>query len=185
MYKFSNKAIAFVEEPLPLPLPMMVALYCETICRPVNSYRNYHLFRRSQWGLHVAGFFNNILIIFVSVYRACFINNANFGLAKKYFLKKMSTKNGSVVTADCNIYNDNLFIWTPSYMVSFPLPLLSCESWMLVKKTLIEKKLFYSSDCFFTYKLRIWIFEISLNLFWPPYGFLVFNNDLFIAKACK
>ena len=39
-----------------------------------------------------------------------FTKNA-WALAKKYFLQKLNIKNGKVVTANCNVYNETLHPW--------------------------------------------------------------------------
>ena len=39
-----------------------------------------------------------------------FTKNA-WALAKKYFLQKLNIKNGNVVTANCNVFNETLHPW--------------------------------------------------------------------------
>ena len=118
---------------------VMTLFKCATTRQHVCNYRNYHLFRRLQGGFHVADFFNDTLIFFlyadktflwairkivlitlwldVLFVMSGFTKNA-WALAKKSFLQKMNIKNGNVVTANCNVYNETLHLW--NFFVFFP-----------------------------------------------------------------
>ena len=110
---------------------VMTIWKCATTSQRVYNYSNYHLFWRFQGRFYVADFFNNMLIYFVYAGKTFFMGNrkdsvGNFMarcsiccewsqknawvLAKNSNLQKMNIKNESVVTANCNVYNETLHI---------------------------------------------------------------------------
>ena len=111
---------------------VMTLLKCATTCARVCNYRNYHLFPRFQGGFHAAGILNDTLIFFVYANKSFlwaiqkivlvtlwldvlfvesgFTKNAR-ALVEKSFLQKINIKNGSVVTANCNVYDEKFHLW--------------------------------------------------------------------------
>ena len=138
---------------------VMTLLKYATTCQHVWNYRNYHFFRRFQGGFHVVDFFNDTLIFFVYADKTFlwamrkivlitlwldvlfvmsgFTKNA-WALAKKSFLQKMNIKNGNVVTANCNVYNETLHLW--NFFVFFSTLM---DVWFSIMSFLITEALEY------------------------------------------